>query len=221
MSVIAIAQLKGGVGKTTIAVNLAGELVRMGRTVTLYDADPQESAVEWADQRKLDFEVRPHTLRPLQGPMWMREILKARADVVIVDLAAGLGDAFDAALLVADLVIVPCRPSGLDLAAVARTLDHVKDRLRRNAELSFGMLFVPASTDAVSEESQQIAGELAALGQPVGPGLPYDLAFVRAFSRGVTVGQLAPDGQADVAVRSLAQHVVRQLGLGRLDRAQS
>ena len=48
MAVIAVIQQKGGVGKTTITANVAGELVRKGRAVKILDLDPQQSLVIWA-----------------------------------------------------------------------------------------------------------------------------------------------------------------------------
>ena len=49
--IVALLNQKGGVGKTTLALHVAGEFVRRGRRVTLIDADPQGSALDWSQQR--------------------------------------------------------------------------------------------------------------------------------------------------------------------------
>jgi len=60
--IVAIAQRKGGVGKTTVAVNVAGALLSGGRSVDLIDADPQRSATAWARSGRLAVPVRPATV---------------------------------------------------------------------------------------------------------------------------------------------------------------
>src|ERR1700712_1717667 len=76
MFVIAIAQIKGGVGKTTLAINLAGELASRSYSTLLLDMDPQKSASQWAAPQQLEFRVRESLPNPRGLFLWVRDTLK-------------------------------------------------------------------------------------------------------------------------------------------------
>jgi chromosome partitioning protein len=196
MQVISIVQQKGGVGKTTLAINLAGAMRQRGLSVVVVDADPQGSASAWAIPRKLGFEVRPELLSSGTLSQWLRNILKQRADVILIDTPAGLSSVSRAAVDVADLVIIPCGPSSLDINAARTTLMNVVTALRGDQRSRAQIVIVPTRVDLQTPEGQQIADELSGLGESVGPALSHDVYFVRAFTQGVTVTTAAPDSGA-------------------------
>ena len=134
MIVVVLAQSKGGVGKTTLAVNIAGEIARFGRTVCLIDADPQGSAARWAEPHKLTFPVRREVLSYRREVIWVRDVLKTGSDFVVLDLPAGLNHVFETSVLIADLLVVPSGPSSLDLSSAQLTIN--KAREVRNAEVT-------------------------------------------------------------------------------------
>lgn len=122
---IAVLNQKGGVGKTTIAVNLAAAAHLAGRRTIVLDCDEQGSALDWSAKRPtgsaLDGLAVAGTDRALTLPRF-RE-LTSGFDVAILDGPPRLGTITQAAAVVADVVVMPLRPGGFDWWAAADTLD--------------------------------------------------------------------------------------------------
>ena len=116
--VIAVVNVKGGVGKTTVSVHLAAALHEMGVPVALWDADPQGSATQWLDAAAADASVpiaySPVSLDALRA--W-----PAPADVLVIDTPPVLLDEQQAVLARAEFVIVPTQQGGADLTQALRT----------------------------------------------------------------------------------------------------
>ena len=117
---IAVANLKGGVGKTTTAVFVAAGLHRLGRTL-LVDADAQQSALEWSQQDP----IFPFTVVSLP----VRDLHRRLADLgqgydhVVIDTGPADGAIIRSAVMAADLVIVPASPTGLDVNRLMPTVE--------------------------------------------------------------------------------------------------
>src|SRR5260370_5925130 len=117
MAIIAVAGRKGGIGKSTIAANLAAEFEDMGRSVALLDADPQHSLAAWAAQGDGMLSRCVQKVNEGDGDELRTLARKAEkdADIVLIDTPPGMPEtAYDAAM-VADLALLPCGPSPLDL----------------------------------------------------------------------------------------------------------
>jgi chromosome partitioning protein len=207
-SIIALAQRKGGVGKTTLAVNLAGELHRRGLDVGLVDADPQRSACLWAELGQLNFDVHEMSLRE-SVPRWAQSVRDLPHAQLILDCAPD-DRILGAACALASLVLVPCTPSGLDLEAAAQTLSIVNAvRHRRRADLS--VIFVPNRVDSRTLEGRQLVAELSNFAEPVGPAVGSRSGFVRAFSVGRAVCDLDPRGSAAREIAALCDFLLQRL----------
>lgn len=115
MRVFAVGNQKGGSGKTTLAVNLAAAWTEAGRMVLLVDTDPQRSAASWLGQQE-KVQVAEHVGGGLES---LLPPLSRQFQAVVVDLPPGVPDALRSALRVADVLLVPVQPSGVDIAAAA------------------------------------------------------------------------------------------------------
>jgi chromosome partitioning protein len=117
--VIALLNQKGGAGKTTLATHLAGELAMAGSRVTLLDADPQGSALDWAQRRLQNGQGRLYGVFGLARDSLHQEApqIAREADYVVIDGPPRVAALARSALLAADLVLIPVQPSAYDVWA--------------------------------------------------------------------------------------------------------
>jgi chromosome partitioning protein len=196
-SVFAVLNQKGGAGKTTVAVNLAGGLARRGSTVLL-DLDPQASATQWATAGTQTF---PATVKQLGAGGVHRDLRRDfRAfDFVVLDCPPSADSRqAELALLGSDTVIIPVLPSPVDLWASLRLPAEIEQARQRNANLrAFLLLNQIESRSALSAAMQDALAEF---------GLPVLKSVVRRRSvyktaalEGVSVYQMGGRGQAAAA----------------------
>src|SRR4051812_37959256 len=125
MKTISILSQKGGAGKTTLAINLAGAAEAAGKQSVIIDLDPQASAKAWHDHRGKETPVVISA-----QPAMLSQVLKTAeehgAAFCIIDTAPHSETAALAAARAADLILIPCRPCYLDLKAISTTIDLVQ-----------------------------------------------------------------------------------------------
>lgn len=122
--IVALLHQKGGVGKTTLALHLAGEWARQGMRVLLIDADPQGSALDWSQARSHEAVPRLFGVVGLARDTLHRETpeLVRGVDHIVIDGPPRVAALMRSALLAADLVLIPVQPSPLDGWASAEML---------------------------------------------------------------------------------------------------
>jgi chromosome partitioning protein len=207
--IIAVGNLKGGVGKSTLAVNLACELAA-GRRVVVLDADAQATASEWGGLGKLGVPVEPLPLDDeRKAAAWMRRVRSAPADIVVIDLPPHNGAATAAALMMADLFLVPVAPSGLDIRAATKALDLLREARTARGDGKPMALLVPSKVDRRTGAGREIEAALHEMGERVGPAIGARSAFVDSATAGEWVGAFAPRSVAHQEIGALAAVVER------------
>lgn len=129
--IVALLNQKGGVGKTTLALHLAGAWSARGQRVLVIDADPQGSALDWAEQRLREGLPRLFGVLGLARETLHKELpdLGREVDHVIVDGPPRVAGIARSALLAADLVVIPAQPSPFDgwaTGEMLRLLDEAR-----------------------------------------------------------------------------------------------
>ena len=206
--IVALLNQKGGVGKTTLALHLAGAGAAQGRRVLVVDADPQGSALDWSEQRSREGLARLFGVLGLARETLHRELpeIARDADRVIVDGPPRVTGLARSALLAADLVLVPATPSAFDGWASAEMLMLIAEARLFRPDLDARMVLNRCAARTV------IAREtMAALAEQEPPALfariGQRVVFAEAAGSGRLVGELSPDGVAAREVAALAAEV--------------
>ena len=194
MRTIAVAGAKGGVGKTTLAVHLAVAAVQQGRDVVLVDADPQLSAVRWSERRSSSEPVvLGRAVSQLAAEM--ERIAGFGADVAIFDTPprawVGADNAALVAAKLADVVLVPCRPSILDIESTAVSVQRLQ------AATAAPVVVVLNGCAHRGREADEAAEALGGLGAQVCPArIGQRVAFARSLLDGRAAQEVEPGGKA-------------------------
>jgi len=186
MPVIVIANPKGGVGKSTLATNVAGWLARQGHAVMLGDVDRQQSARQWLALRPPSLPAirgwdvaSDHLVRPPKGTTH-----------VVLDTPAGLhGKRLEAVLKIADRVLIPLQPSLFDIQATHAFVKLLREH-RRAADIATGLVAMRVKEHTLSNE--QLHQYLATLPVPVVAWLRDTQNYVQLAAHGLTLWDVAP-----------------------------
>jgi chromosome partitioning protein len=201
MLTIALISQKGGVGKTTLAIHLATAFEAQGRQTLLVDLDPQTSAAEWKDARQAE---RPYVMAmpPSRLCKALETAREHQAEVVVLDTAPhSEGTALDAARA-ADLILVPCQPSIMDLRAMRKTADL----LNYVKKPTYAVLNEVAPQGTVADEAGRAI--TAQFGIPVCPiRLGQRVAFNRCLLTGQTAQEYEPGSKAAQEIDALLQWI--------------
>ena len=198
--VIAVAQRKGGAGKSTLAANLAAAFAERGDRVGLLDVDPQRSLARWDELRGHARKARPLHFEAPSG--WrvpgILDRLRRETDVVLLDTAPHDDTDARVAIRGADLVLVPLQPSAADLWSMDATLDLAR---KEGRPVHLVLNRAPASGRLLDS----VTAAIRERGLPLCPAVIGNrTAFAQAFMAGLGAVEAAPKGVAAEEMRALA-----------------
>jgi chromosome partitioning protein len=202
---IAIVCQKGGVGKTTLTVNLAVAAQAAGLQTIVFDLDEQESAVTWSDRRSDDY---PHveflTQRRLQDGL--QAAASQNFSLAFIDTPPAAGPQAYTAAEAADFVLIPCRPSLVDLDAIRRTAQLVK-----SAGVAAFAVFnaAPPGASTLLDDAKEIAEQCGLAVAPI--IIREGRSYRAAWPLGKGVVESDPYGKAAAEISQLNDWVFAQL----------
>ena len=216
-TIVAIANQKGGCGKTTTTMNLAGAFARARYSVLVVDADPQASATVWSlarGQGSLPFEVRP-----ARQFKWRFAALEgAEEELVLVDCPPGITEQDEAAkftrsvLRGADAILIPLRPSTLDFSAATTFVRYL---VREKAKETKVAVLINARKNTVIGRSSQ--DQAAVLFAPIEGAIVLEstigdrAAITEVSGSGKTIVDYAPGNAAVLEYVNLTKEILSWL----------
>lgn len=209
---VTLASLKGGAGKSTIAVNLAHAIAKSGKRVLLVDADPQGSVSGWAGIRE---EPPPFVVVGMARDTIHKELpaMMEGFDHAVIDGPPRVSAIARSTILAADLVLIPVQPSSYDVWAASETIVVVKEAQQYKTDLKCALVI-----------NRKIAK--TGIGQEIGTALKdFDIPLLATSigqrvifaesSAGYTVLELEPAGVAAKEILSLSKAVLKTLGVAK------
>jgi chromosome partitioning protein len=213
MPVICLLNQKGGVGKTTLALNLAGAFALAGDSVLYVDADPQATALDWSAIRGETAPLFNLVAMPRNTLHTQLPTLSGNYQWTFIDGPPLAGDVAKSAILASDLIIVPLQPSGADKWSTEKILNLISEAR-----------FYKPDVNAVMTVNRKTVG--TAIGKHFREGIEADypdfpvlrteigqyVAFAEALTTGKTVMEIDPKGTAATQIEALAHEIRKVLG---------
>jgi len=199
--ILTIGNTKGGVGKSTIACNLAVTAAHNGRRVLLIDADIQASSLAFrASREKDDIQAMAITT-----PTLHKDITKLSGfDLIIVDSGGRDNAVFRSAIMACDTLVIPCLPSQVDFWAASDVIEILKEaRVYKDIAAYFLLNQVVPNTNLGKEAKEAIKDFNVPL---LGTAIYSRVAYKNSFGQGLGVIE-CQDAKASKEVRSLYSEI--------------
>lgn len=198
--IITMAQQKGGATKTTNCMNIAGGLIEKGYSVQIVDMNNQQgSATKWAKRGEEFRDIV--TLVSSKTPGKEIKEISHSADFVMIDIPPDLTPAALKAMLLSDLIIVPCQASPLDLDSLDETVDTIE---------SMGKPFMLLASNLRKGTTLkgQLIETLKKIGKVFDTKIHQRVSIVEAAMIGKWIGSYAPKTEPHIEYRDLVSEIL-------------
>jgi chromosome partitioning protein len=209
--IIALCAQKGGTGKSTLCINLAAEGVARGHSVLLVDADRQATCRTWGAVASEHGHPLPTIVAMdanMHRPGQLDRIAKGH-HLVLIDTPARIGEVPASALMMADLALLPCTPSGADTWALAETLELVAKAQTFRPQLRTAIVI--NRKQGRTALGQGVRKALADTGVPIlRTEIGQRIAFQEALHAGLGVTRYEPRGSAAAEICALWNEILEE-----------
>jgi chromosome partitioning protein len=201
--ILTVGNTKGGVGKTTLAVNVAIARANAGLDVLLVDGDEQRTAMTFTELRAEHDGDPGYTAVALEGSAIRTQVrqLAPKYDDVVIDVGGRNTGSLRAALVVSDIVLIPMQPRSFDLWAVDQMAELVREARELNPTLQAALVINAA--DPQGTDNHDAAAALADV-----PGLmvlPVTIGRRKAFPNAASVGRAVIESGRDKDAKAGAE----------------
>ncbi|MGN6501058.1 MAG: AAA family ATPase [Tsuneonella sp.] len=204
MRVLALASQKGGSGKTTLSGHLAVQAQRAGAgPVVLIDIDPQGSLADWWNEREAEYPAFAQTtVARLASDL---QVLRQQGfKLAVIDTPPAITMAIQSVISVAELIVVPTRPSPHDLRAVGATVDLCE-------RAGKPLIFVVNAATPKAKSTSEAAVALSQHGTVAPITLHHRTDFAASMIDGRTVMEVDPEGRSAAEVTALWKYIYDRL----------
>ena len=203
--IIAVVSAKGGTGKSTITLNLAGALSSNKQRVLVIDADPQGSIAQWSDIRRQ--EEPPVVVEP--SLVVAKKFKKAakKYDVILFDTPPTFKKRMRSVIHSADRLIIPVSPGLVDFWSTRMLLDMYRKEKEKRPKLDARLLI--SRIDRRTRLGREFRPFLEKLSIPIFmTEIPQRIIYSEAWHEGKTVDRLQPNGAAAKDFQRLSKEVM-------------